>query len=963
MGYIPTFDHSKYKVTPIAPGTMTGSQPGGQSIPPVAPMSQAPMSVSQGSSSSISGGSLVNGKFIPQDVAPEQKNSFMKGNFLSKALDLVSSPLYALGGYTKGLSTATDKTVYEKYGGNRSKLSFGEFLSNVPKALASIPEGIKNKISPFSNKEGNVNTALNYGVTNPYAQAGLNLAGELAAPSIPFGLLAKGFGKIAGKIPGVASAVEKTGQFISTAARNTPAIYKAAEVFNPFFRNPEVGKAVKQLDETIATRQGEVYNLIRGLSKDLSPAEQQRIGQILEGGITTNDKFAKIAAPVRELLDKIGQEAVDAGILNPESYAKYKGKYLTHIFEQLTTEGANKIQNQSLLPKVIGNFFKQRKGAEGYIKEFAPAAFKGASQEVRDIETAKFLKGLVDKHGVKLEPQVKTENFISQLLDVVRTAPKLTGRNLGDAAQPGFRTPQNIAQDLLDYFRKTLPASLNKNSISMGTKGTLHGVRLGKVEEGLPEVKQVLDKFGGFKFEGQKIPEGFVKVPDRIANSSIGKLVKDSYVPKEIADYMESVLPKVKAGGLEEFYTKALSAWKAGKTVFNPAYYVRNALSNVILSDMSTGRGIPRTILDQIRSTFNLAGKGDQSFVNAAKGTRLVGNTGAAQAMDEFLGAAGKELGTKQGFISKAVGKLAGVQTKQEEISKLGVFKDWVGKFAKEAKISIEEALGNEGILKAAKDKAEEAIFSPYRIGKNERDLASKFGIPFYSFTRQAAPFFAKTLANNPNRITKYRFAKDAIESLSRQPGGDQRPGYAEDFIKTPIKNKDGKNVYADPTYIYPWGNFDTLGGDKGQLPFGLSMNPFVSELYQQLNNYDPYFNRPVTESNIPGQQIADRAKHLYRTVAPAAAVTATEKLIPALQGKKDYLGRTRDKVQSLFDAIGFKSSAYTPGELRSKADAEKLKQFRSIAAEEENILKDQSLNPQDKAKKIRELRKVYQNR
>ena len=61
----------------------------------------------------------------------------------------------------------------------------------------------------------------------------------------------------------------------------------------------------------------------------------------------------------------------------------------------------------------------------------------------------------------------------------------------------------------------------------------------------------------------------------------------------------------------------------------------------------------------------------------------------------------------------------------------------------------IQEAIKNKAWIRGAVDKAEEAIFSPYRISQAERNLVSRL-VPFYSFARQALPFTLKTLANNP---------------------------------------------------------------------------------------------------------------------------------------------------------------------------------------------------------------------
>jgi hypothetical protein len=317
-------------------------------------------------------------------------------------------------------------------------------------------------------------------------------------------------------------------------------------------------------------------------------------------------------------------------------------------------------------------------------------------------------------------------------------------------------------------------------------------------------------------------------------------------------------------------------------------------------------------------------------------------------------------LGKKEGIISKVADAPKKFQQASEETAKLNVFRSWVEKSAQDAGITVENALKNNDIIKNAVNKAEEAIFSPYRISQGERSIASKY-IPFYSFARQSLPFFGKTLLNEPSRVAKYQKLKTVIENQSPQDAVPQSklPDYVQGQIRLPIKDNAGRNIYIDPQYIYPFGNFQE-GGTKGQLPFGLSLDPRWQELISQTSNYDPYFGGPITKSNIPSQQVSDRLTHLRRTAAPSAINNIIDKIIPAFQGNPDYTGNVRSKGQSLIDAAGIKSRTYDSATLRSKGDQSNTAQLRSYQQEYDSIANDHSLTPAQRQAKLNELKQSY---
>lgn len=792
---------------------------------------------------------------------PNQDRKFFQGNLINKAFDVLRAPEYAISSFWKG---AFDQKNQSLSSGNRNNV-FSDLLAGAKNVLP----GVYNRTNTFGGDgqffDYGKNVVGGLGVKNEGIQNASNIAAGFLMPTLPLGKVASLIGKGTKLLPGADKVIQGLNagkSAVSTFARETPVITKAVEKVNPYFRIPDVGKTIKATQETVDTRLSVLNRSLVSLSKNLNPNEQTIVGQILEGTAKKAPKnLVNIANQVRPLITNVGQEAVGLKLLKPETFAK--GNYMAHIWQAAADQ--DKLARTSgfgagIVPKVIGNFFKKRTGAEGYVQQFAPAVWKGVGSQIKDVEATKLFKNLAGQYGQKI-------------------------------------------------------------------------------------VKGV-------------IPEGFVRASEvGIQGGKYGRAFRNLAIPNAVADYLKRTT-EVKSPTILD---KVMGYWKAGKTVWNPGYHGRNLISNQILSHSSTGD--VGTVPKYLRSVANYFGKGNQNFVKAAEDTNLIRKGTFTNRLNTFFDSAG--LGAPQGKLRSVLNKVGSApgrfQQGMEDTSKLNVFQSWVQKLAKNAGKTVQEALSDPAILKAAKDKAEEAIFSPYRISQTERGFTRNV-IPFYSFTRQAAPFIAKTAVKNPGRLTIYPKAENAVEGLSRGQGVpyNQKPDYMKGMIRLPIKDGNGRDVYFDPTYVYPWGNMGESFG-KGRLPFGLSINPFVSEASQQLGNYDPYFQQSIGKSAIPSKNRAERVTHALRSLGPTAPFTLTDKLLPAFQGRPDYVGRNRSRIQSLLDASGLKTANYDSADLRDKAQKAVLKEINNIRNEERNVIQDQSMTQQEKDDYLNQLRSVYE--
>lgn len=803
----------------------------------------------------------------PQNMSvnPNPHGQYFSGNALNKVFDVLMTPYYGFSSFLKGTRQKSEELAKNI----PTDIPRSQRLTNyvVPGVIEAAKSGFKNILpgiqnrTQFSTEEGDYNAAQYFGVKGKGAQEATNFGLSFATPNLPISKITSTAGKIVSKIPGVTNLVSKVGQF----AKTTPAVYKAIETFDPYFRNPEVGKLIKKAESQTINRVSQLFNTLKKSAAKLSPDDQRIVGEMVEGTQEVTGNLGEIAKPIIALSERIGKEAVEVGLMKPETFEKFKGRYMSHIWDVAANEGGFFSGIRKIAPKISGQFFKQREGAKGYIQEFAPAVFKGLGTEIKDIGSANLYRTIAERFG--------------------------------------------------EVIGKSRPAS-----------------------------------------------EGMVYAGQAITNQKVARFFKNIALPPEIVEYINRTVDVPKATSVVDKAVDAIyKYWKPAKTIWNPGYHVRNLVSNQILSDMSTGEGLARTVSNYIEAVKQYNGKGNQKFVQAAREAGLINRLQFFQGFEELLQGAGFR--KSKNLLEKTHQKAQAVQGFSEDTAKLNVFTSWIKRLAGEIGTSVDDALRNPDIIEQAVNKAEEAIFSPYRISAAERGLIGKT-FPFYSFTRQALPFFAKTVAEHPERITKYQKLKTSIEGVSSDEGltQDNVPEYTKNMIRTPIKDEQGRYVYVDPTYLYPFGNFGE-GIDNGQLPFGLSFNPLLTEAFAQKSGYDDYFGKEFVTSNIPEERTKQRVSHAARTFAPTFVNNLVSKIFPAVKGDVDYAGRTRGSFQAVVDALGLKTFKVSPAELRSRSQSETRSNLRSFQEEAQRIQLNRNLNPQEKARQLQRLREVYQGR
>lgn len=463
--------------------------------------------------------------------------------------------------------------------------------------------------------------------------------------------------------------------------------------------------------------------------------------------------------------------------------------------------------------------------------------------------------------------------------------------------------------------------------------------------EGMKMYMDIAGKTGVKVAKGGQVPQGYVKASKALQPLRNGKIVsqrlKNVYLPEDVVDILVRNANTSQKGDIAKVYDKAMNAWKAGKTIYNPAYHGRNVLSNTMLADAQTGRGTIRTAKDMIESAREL--KKGSKYVDEATDVGLIRKVNLNEGTKEFMGEF-----DKQSKLQKVINAPKKLQNASEETAKLAVFKHF-----------RKQGMDAKGAMK----KAEEAIFSPYRLSQQERSTLGRI-FPFYSFTRQAAPFLGKQIVKHPERFSKYVKAERTTEKLTENEADNEKylPDWMKGMVRTPFKNKQGQSEYLNTKYLYPWGNFMD---DSNNLPLGLGVNPIVEEYASQASGKDLYFDKDfIREGMSKEQQRNARLDHATTTFAPAVYRSLAKKILPSVIGKEDYVGRKQDVGKVVGGELsGIKTYPFdVAGGKRSKESLRKRIES-DYSTERYRIVNDRSKSFNEKKDLIKQLLKRKRER
>jgi hypothetical protein len=350
------------------------------------------------------------GRFIQEREQAGKKlptEEFLSGGALRDVFDVIGAPLYAMAG-----AAGEGRKKAEELRGQKFKA-----LPEVGKAaLKGLLPGIKERKSFIDVLKSAKNAEGKPAIKNQKLATGLGFSADLILD--PTNLIALGIGK--------GLQAEKALKGAAGVALKTKPGQTFGRAFIPQFNQPEeyVNLAYK-LQSKIEEGGETAVEIGDSLTKGLSQAEQQRLGQIIKGGITSDERLAQIAQPAIDELAKLGKESVEEGLLDADTFAKNFEKYMPRVYREYekTEAGVKGLITGSKPKRLLLDRFKQRKDIPvdirkqlGEVLEPGFPVAKGISQLTRDIASSKFFKDVAtdfagDVGGAGLEQLPKVNKL------------------------------------------------------------------------------------------------------------------------------------------------------------------------------------------------------------------------------------------------------------------------------------------------------------------------------------------------------------------------------------------------------------------------------------------------------------------------------------------------------------------------------------------------------------------------
>lgn len=622
----------------------------------------------------------------------------------------------------------------------------------------SFSEGVKTRQS-FTDQD-----ALgNFGLPGVIAGIALDIAADPLTYVAPVSILRK--------VPGVIKAAQATKQAIIKTrlgqSLGSRFIYRFGQ--DPVYRAMDE-KRIKNIGVGISN----LLETVRPITK-LDAADQRIIAEARKAGELEQltPELLEKAKPAFDELDRLGQEAVEAGLLRKETYEENVGRYIARLYRKHEAPEIGKIK----VPP-------------------------GAEKKPLRIDLSRF----------------------KQRKDI----PENVREAMGEILEAGYPTAKALVQ----------------------LKGAVENAKF---------FREVNTKFAREVIEG-----GFEKLPDV---KTLGELA-GKYVPKPIADSINEIV-RVRGPAEKVLSNYIVTPFKFSKVVLNPGTHGRNIISNFLLNNFE---GLSPTRLDiYAQAAKEIAKKGD--IYKEAKNAGLGIDTFASNELRQFLISPEIDiLGKAKNLTKTALNRASNLYQKEEEWAKMAMYI-----FQRRKGLSPDEAL----------KVAERATFNYAQVTPFIRRVREAvWGYPFVTFTYKVTPQVVKTIGTKPTKISNIGKVKQGIENqadlaeLARERASE--PNWVRDgfYIKLPVKDKHGRSMYFDMTYIMPFG--DLVSGEfltrDIERETGLRESigaaaikklPFINILKEIGRNQDFRGDKIVRDSDPPEQQAADLFRYLLKVMGP----------------------------------------------------------------------------------------------
>lgn len=726
---------------------------------------------------------------------------------------------------------------------------------------------------------------------------------------------------------------------------------KTADIVQTLAQKVAFGQAPKELRTMTRLYKADIQKAMDAASnvvKTMAPMSQldralvsDVVEKMVQAGVTPPEHIVNIATGMQNAMDIQTDELVKLGMLSRDSADRWRGKYLPRFYMRENTEGVKawvgKMLRNSLPVRGIGGNSLKGRGLFEEVNVNEVPKYESLGWEVRDPLWKKNRQGeleLVDANkAVTPEKVVVWRDWT-----------------------PSERAEMGENRDALFRF-------------VMGYTSMQNDIALGRLFDSIAKNQE---------WTRARASDGYVKVPDSEIPETGGVKrygnLAGLYVKKEILDHISQY---EEASELWKYYRKALSFWKAGKTVLNPVAHVNNVVSNLTMAHFAgVSYWDAHKYVLAIKDLANNA-----PMVQEAKDRGLMtGDITRAELMSDMPDDIKEMMQMQESAIKRKASTVFNIITfgLSKPMGKAYRFEDDFFKY-----LIYRDARKNGLSPDDAVDYATRYIFTYDDLPKGARTVRD-LAIPFFAYTYKAVPALTHTLFNYPWRFAAPAAAVWGVNAIAYalaagDDGDDWQTMYekgneleaeerdnlppwmrgrsalgAQKSIRLGTDEKTQLPVYMDVSRMIPGGDIFDVTNQADGVPVPapiMPSNPVLTTIAAMFWNKDTFTGKEVVDLNDTGKEAAQkRAEWLLRQLSPAVAPTAYhfDRLAEAtalMSDKtvetpwKDYTGYGKDglPVQGKYavpQTFGIKAR---PIDLERSAEISKgqdNKEIRSIMAE-----------------------------
>jgi hypothetical protein len=734
---------------------------------------------------------------------------------------------------------------------------------------------------------------------------------------------------------------------------------------------PTLSKLVKTLKRYKRYDEGQLYEEIEGLSKELKTIENaELLTQVRAGKIAIEDLSPENLAVLKHFdaeYARIGKEAVGLGILKEEDLIE---GYQHNYYEDLTRIGSNFKNGHAGAPafakmRNAGNFVDASNARLDLIKNVTK------SIDDEDIDGArKLIEEFPMANGTTLVKDAST--FTSkQILDMANKVPK---PNLNALEDYGYykleytnalyrqKFINTVLDPQLPYatpISKMTSKTVRPGNAIYAVKYRLPDINLKESDEaGIALWKQIVANADNDIFELQpKLTQEILDSPYmQKLFKGVGPRIFE--MPKEIVDYMNkssqlfSTQPET-LGKILSSATRIQNMWKPFATIARPFWHVRNVTFNqfqLYLSGVSPFDLLPRAIeaekamkgKEGVLETLNygnvdlkklgLLAKKNGLFGVGFAGGDIASQAGAVKKIEEAA-AKGMETGINLKDILGGVKQL-GLKPAEffEDNAHMVGFLDYIAK--------ADDPDLDTAVLKAT-EHAFKYLFDYGDLSGFEKSTMRLID-PFYSWHRKAIGLYAEELFEQPQKfanIGKLRKTLSRIEPETEQEKA-LKPEWMEEqgYIKVP--SFISKFISKKPIYFYlamPPDDLDLLTSVKNMVNV-LTPYKTIAELIIHTKSF-PEFGTKI-EGYVPAPawmtHLPEKTWKLLKLRPGRTTDYSTGKVTNVLQIPTSYLYAIETAIPTLRDLHSYFPQ---PIELaRDKATVKTWSQATGLGLVNENL-------------------------